>query len=219
MTGSEPFVVLESVAKRWNGQLGVEDVSLSVPRGSFVALLGPSGCGKSTTLRLVSGLELVDEGRIIIDGRDVDTPVYHRTHSAYAVASFHEALRILLTRGVARQADDYAFCERALRQAVEALGCEVTSNMTSLVVLNLPGALAGREKELVGNCRARDFCIWPTLSEPVQVRIGILNQLNEAAVISIVDQFADAMIELGAEVDKNTVLSGLSECFGTRRAA
>ena len=95
----------------------------------------------------------------IIDGRDVDTPVYHRTHSAYAVASFHEALRILLARGVARQADDYAVCEQALRQAVEALGCEVTSNMTSLVVLNLPGALAGREKELVGNCRARDFCI------------------------------------------------------------
>ncbi len=155
----------------------------------------------------------------IIDGRDVDTPVYHRTHSAYAVASFHEALRILLARGVARQADDYAFCEQALRQAVEALGCEVTSNMTSLVVLNLPGALAGREKELVGNCRARDFCIWPTLSEPVQVRIGILNQLNEAAVTRIVDQFADAMIELGAKVDKERVLSGLSECFGTRRAA
>lgn len=40
------FVILKDVAKRWNGQLGVEDVSLEVPEGAFVALLGPSGCGK-----------------------------------------------------------------------------------------------------------------------------------------------------------------------------
>jgi len=69
----KPFVVLENVAKRWNGQLGVEHVSLEIEEGSFVALLGPSGCGKSTSLRLLAGLEAADEGRIFIDGRDVTT--------------------------------------------------------------------------------------------------------------------------------------------------
>lgn len=72
MTNSQ-FVVLKDVAKRWNGQLGVEDISLEIPEGSFTALLGPSGCGKSTTLRLLAGLELPDEGKIHIDGKDVTT--------------------------------------------------------------------------------------------------------------------------------------------------
>ena len=72
MTAS-PFVVLKDVAKRWNGQLGVEGISLEIPEGSFTALLGPSGCGKSTTLRLLAGFELPDEGQIFIDGKDVTT--------------------------------------------------------------------------------------------------------------------------------------------------
>lgn len=137
----------------------------------------------------------------IVDGRDVPAGSYHRTHSGYAVAAFHEALRINLQHGKAQKARDYAHHERALRDAVAAMGCEVTSNMTSLVVLNLPPALAGREKDLVQACRARGFGIWPTLSEPVQVRIGILNQLSEAAIIEIVTRFATAMNEMGAGVD------------------
>jgi len=73
MSTADPFVLMEGIGKRWKGELGVEDVSLTIARGAFVALLGPSGCGKSTTLRLLSGLELPDEGRIFIDGREVTT--------------------------------------------------------------------------------------------------------------------------------------------------
>jgi len=68
---AQPFVSIKGIAKRWNGMLGVENISLDIPEGSFVALLGPSGCGKSTTLRLLAGLELPDEGQVIINGRDV----------------------------------------------------------------------------------------------------------------------------------------------------
>jgi alanine-glyoxylate transaminase/serine-glyoxylate transaminase/serine-pyruvate transaminase len=147
----------------------------------------------------------------IVNGEDVDAAVYHRTHSGYAVAAFHEALRILLSEGRAQKAADYAFCETGLRRAMEAMGCEITSNMTSLVVCNLPGSLAGKEKELVGACRAEGFGIWPTLSEPVQVRVGILNQLTVESLTEIVNLYADAMLKMGAEFDKDTIMADLAD--------
>lgn len=150
----------------------------------------------------------------IVDGEDVATAGYHQTHSCYAVASFHEALRITLEHGRAKKAADYAFHESVLSEAVTAMGCDVTSNMTSLIVLNLPKNLAGREKELVGECRAAGFGIWPTLSEPVQIRIGILNQLSEDAISDIVGRFADAMVHKGANnIDKNAVLDQIKLRF------
>ncbi|MES2551074.1 MAG: aminotransferase class V-fold PLP-dependent enzyme [Pseudomonadota bacterium] len=155
----------------------------------------------------------------IVDGKDVAAGSYHRTHSGYAVAAFHEALRINLQHGRAQKAADYAHHEAALRAAVQALGCEVTSNMTSLVVLNLPGALAGREKELVAAARAKGFGIWPTLSEPVQVRIGILNQLSEAAITEIVTRFAAEMNAMGANVDVGQALAALETHYAAALAA
>lgn len=149
----------------------------------------------------------------IADGRDAETAGYHRTHSSHAVAAFHEALRILLLRGREQKAADYAFHEKALRRAVEQMGCEVTSNMTSLIVFNLPPALAGREKKLVAACRAEGFGIWTTLSEPLQIRIGILNLLNEEAITQIVSRFADALLALGAGFDKAAVMDGVKDYF------
>jgi len=155
----------------------------------------------------------------IADGMDVAAGTYHRTHSGYAVAAFHEALRITLQQGVANRARDYAFHERALREAVTAMGCQVTSNMTSLVVLNLPEDLAGREKELVQACRAKGFGIWPTLSEPVQVRIGILNQLSQAAITDIVLRFAVALNDMGADLDLDKIQQQLAHHYEAALAA
>ncbi|VWB95390.1 ABC transporter [Burkholderia diffusa] len=52
----------------------LDDVTLSVAAGEFVALLGPSGCGKSTLLRLVAGLDAARQGAIVQDGVPIERP-------------------------------------------------------------------------------------------------------------------------------------------------
>jgi sn-glycerol 3-phosphate transport system ATP-binding protein len=64
-------ISLENVSKRYAAARGVDRISFEAEAGAFVVLLGPSGCGKSTTLRLIAGLETLDDGRILIDGTDV----------------------------------------------------------------------------------------------------------------------------------------------------
>jgi len=56
-------------------QFAVEDISMSVARGEFVAIVGPSGCGKSTFMKLATGLKQPSRGTILIDGREVSGPL------------------------------------------------------------------------------------------------------------------------------------------------
>src|ERR671933_2714649 len=70
---------LDRVTKRFGDTLAVDDLTLSIERGSFYALLGPSGCGKTTTLRMIGGFEDPTAGRVYLGGADVtERPTYRR---------------------------------------------------------------------------------------------------------------------------------------------
>ena len=64
-------VTLTNVSKSFGEDVALDDVTMTVPDGSFVVLLGPTGAGKTTTLRMVSGLDKPDKGGITIGGRDM----------------------------------------------------------------------------------------------------------------------------------------------------
>jgi spermidine/putrescine transport system ATP-binding protein len=71
-------IALEGVSKRFGKAEAVRNVTLAIREGEFFSLLGPSGCGKTTTLRMIAGFEVPDEGRIVLQGKDVTTVFSNR---------------------------------------------------------------------------------------------------------------------------------------------
>lgn len=70
-------ITFDNVSKTYRGQKDVralQDVSLQVDEGEFVALLGPSGCGKSTLLNVLAGFEKISQGRLLFDGTSITRP-------------------------------------------------------------------------------------------------------------------------------------------------
>jgi polar amino acid transport system ATP-binding protein len=65
----QPVLSYRNVAKRFDSFVALAGVSAEVRKGEVVCLIGPSGSGKSTLLRCTNGLELIDDGEIMLDGK------------------------------------------------------------------------------------------------------------------------------------------------------
>jgi putrescine transport system ATP-binding protein len=72
-----PLLRIEGVVKKFGAFRAVDGVSLDIVAGEFFALLGPSGCGKTTLLRMLAGFETPDEGRILLNGKDIAKVLPH----------------------------------------------------------------------------------------------------------------------------------------------
>ncbi|SMF73727.1 carbohydrate ABC transporter ATP-binding protein, CUT1 family [Tistlia consotensis] len=142
---------LEEVSKQWGEARAVDRVTFEAEPGSLVVLLGPSGCGKSTTLRLIAGLEQVDTGRVLIDGRDVTAlpPSQRRlamVFQSYALFPHLSVAENILFGLTARRV---ARTERARRlaRAAELLGL-------GGLLERKPGQLSGGQQQRVALGRA-----------------------------------------------------------------
>ncbi|MDE0697511.1 MAG: ABC transporter ATP-binding protein [Boseongicola sp.] len=146
-----PFVVLKDITKRWHGQLGVEGITLDIPEGSFTALLGPSGCGKSTTLRLLAGLELPDEGQILIDGKDLTTSAASDRNLSMVFQSYalfpHLSVAENVIFGLKVRRVPKADRQQKLHKALEITGLLGLEDRK-------PGALSGGQRQRVALARA-----------------------------------------------------------------
>ncbi|MCP5543244.1 MAG: ABC transporter ATP-binding protein [Akkermansiaceae bacterium] len=141
----------ENVTKRFGGFTAVDGVTLEIPHGATFSLLGPSGCGKTTLLRMAAGFEQPDEGRVLLDGRDItDLPPEKRPLNTvfqnYALFP-HLSVRENIAFGlkVAKKPKD------EVRRSVD--------RMLELVDLGAhaakkPAQLSGGQKQRVGIARA-----------------------------------------------------------------
>src|SRR5260221_3393974 len=73
-----PLLRIDAVVKKFGSFRAVDRLSLDIRAGEFFALLGPSGCGKTTLLRMLAGFETPDEGRVLLDGKDIALVLPHQ---------------------------------------------------------------------------------------------------------------------------------------------
>ncbi len=148
---ADPAVEFTGVTKRYGTVTAVADVSFAIERGTLVTLLGPSGCGKTTTLRMIAGLELPSEGRILIDGEDVtlrsaaerDVSMVFQSYALFPHMSVMDNVCYGLRVGGARKADAEARAAATLA-AVGLSGFE----------RRLPSELSGGQQQRVAVARA-----------------------------------------------------------------
>jgi spermidine/putrescine transport system ATP-binding protein len=123
MTETTQDIHLEGVSKRFADTLAVDDLTVSIERGAFYAMLGPSGCGKTTTLRMIGGFEDPTAGRVYLGGDDVtQRPPYKRdvntVFQSYALFP-HLSVEKNVSFGLERRRTDKAEIKRRVGEALE----------------------------------------------------------------------------------------------------
>ena len=149
-TGVE--VRLEGLSKAFGVTRAVDNISLTIPAGSFVTLLGPSGSGKTTTLNLIAGFLLPDAGNIAFDGRPVATLPPHRRNIGMVFQSYALFPHMTVFENVA-----YPLRMRD-RLGRDALAARVAESLALVGLAKLearyPRELSGGQQQRVAMARA-----------------------------------------------------------------
>jgi spermidine/putrescine transport system ATP-binding protein len=141
----------ENVTKRFGNFTAVDHLTLEIEYGKVFSLLGPSGCGKTTLLRMAAGFETPDEGRVLLDGRDI-TGLPPEQRPVNTVFQNYALFPHLSVR------DNIGFGLKIARQPAAEIRREV-DRMLDLVDLSahadkMPTKLSGGQKQRVGIARA-----------------------------------------------------------------
>ena len=141
----------EGITKRFGACVAVDDLNLTVPQGSFFALLGPSGCGKTTTLRMIGGFEEPDEGSIYLGDRDVvglpphkrDVNTVFQSYALFPHLSIHENVAF----GLRRKGIKGSELEKRVAEILRRVGLEDFGSRK-------PRQLSGGQQQRVALARA-----------------------------------------------------------------
>ncbi len=145
---------LENVSVRYGATEAVKNVSLEVKEGEFVTLIGANGAGKSTTLRAISGLEPVREGRILFEGDPIQNAAPQEI-IRLGIAHCPEGRRVFPQLTVRENLEMGAFC-RYDRQSVSADIDHKLEMFPRLAerVRQAAGTLSGGEQQMLAIARS-----------------------------------------------------------------
>jgi ABC-type lipoprotein export system ATPase subunit len=161
MTQTQSIVVTEGLSKHYDGDAPVQavnDVSLTVSQGEFVAIQGPSGSGKSTLLNLIGTLDQPTAGRVVVDGVDVSTlqgdglADFRRQTIGFVFQLFNLVPALNALENVMLPLIPY---RRGLKFGLESRSRELLTAMgLEHRLRHLPGQLSGGEQQRVAIARA-----------------------------------------------------------------
>jgi multiple sugar transport system ATP-binding protein len=144
-------IVIDRVVKEFGTFRALQEVSLTVNDGEFVALLGPSGCGKTTLLRIIAGLETQTSGRIVIGGQDVSNLAPRKRGLAMVFQNYavfpHMTVFENVAFGLRMQKAQQAEVKRKVERAAALLHIESYLD-------RYPAKLSGGQRQRVAVARA-----------------------------------------------------------------
>jgi len=144
-------IELRQVEKKFADLHAVKPMDLTIQDGEFLVLLGPSGCGKTTTLRMISGLEAVTGGQVLINGQDVTWAHPSERDIAFVFQFFALYPHMTAWQNIAFPLQSQGESRAAVKERVG----EVASVLNIDHLLHLrPGALSGGDKQRVALARA-----------------------------------------------------------------
>jgi iron(III) transport system ATP-binding protein/putative spermidine/putrescine transport system ATP-binding protein/spermidine/putrescine transport system ATP-binding protein len=146
-----PSLSLDRLVKRYDEQIAVNAVSLSIRDGEFVSLLGPSGCGKSTILRMIAGLIEPSSGRILIDDRDVTRLAANQRRVGLVFQSYalfpHMTVFENVAFGLRRQGISSSALEQRVTEALASVQLQAYAQ-------RMPRQLSGGQQQRVALARS-----------------------------------------------------------------
>ena len=177
-------LVLNRISKYYGDFCAVDDLSLTIPDGSFFALLGPSGCGKTTTLRMIAGLEEPTQGTISIGDSEITTqkPYRRNVNTVFQNYALFPHLTIF---------ENVAFGLR--RRGIKDVKAEVHKALELVELAHLserkPAQLSGGQQQRVAI--ARSLCMSP--------KIMLFDEPTSALDPEMVKEVLDTMVSLAED--------------------
>lgn len=148
---NDDLIVVDRLTKRYGAVTALSEVSLSVRRGEFLALLGPSGCGKTTLLRTIAGLIDPTEGEMFIEGSRMngvppDQRPVNTVFQNYALFP-HLTVKQNIAFGPRRKRTPRHEVEGLVAEALSMVGMESYEN-------RYPSELSGGQQQRIALARA-----------------------------------------------------------------
>ena len=186
-----PIIQLSQVSKWFAGFKALDEVSLEVEAGRRVVICGPSGSGKSTLIRCINRLESHDEGRITVDGVELDEDTRHIAAVRREIGMVFQQFNLFPHLTVLRNLTLAPMRSRGLGRAeAEALAMHYLERVhIPEQAGKYPGQLSGGQQHRVAI--ARSLCMKP--------KIMLFDEPTSALDPEMIKEVLDVMVELAAD--------------------